>query len=56
LGWGKFNISDFSDLETVGCDGHHIKTDPAGNRHKQTASCGGAMKALIVRPSYAELP
>jgi len=26
------NISDFSDLETVGCDSHHIKTDPAGNR------------------------
>jgi hypothetical protein len=24
-------MSDFSELETVGCDGHHIKTDPAGN-------------------------
>jgi hypothetical protein len=24
-----FNIDDFSDLETVGCDGHHIYTDPA---------------------------
>ena len=33
------------DLETAGCDGQHIKTDPAGNRHKETASCGGAMKA-----------
>ena len=37
--------NDFTDLEMAGCDGHHIKTDPAGNRHKETASCGGAMKA-----------
>ena len=39
-----FNIGNFSALETVGCDGHHIKTDPAGNR-AQGESCGGAMKA-----------
>ena len=23
-----------TELETVGCDGHHVKTDPAGNRHQ----------------------
>ena len=33
-------MSYFSDLETVGCDGHHIKTDPAGNQHKGEVAAG----------------
>jgi hypothetical protein len=35
---------DFSALETVGCDGHHIIADPTDNRVALRVA-GGAMKA-----------
>jgi hypothetical protein len=44
VGWRKFHKRDFSALETVGCDGHHIITDPTDNRVALRVA-GGAMKA-----------